>query len=504
MRYSDIAAGVGVGAVFFLAWRGVDVVPIFFLAGVIAVLFYYSNTRAGGKTSFAAFGGPAGKQPGIVFEDIGGQEMAKSELREALEFIRDPEGIRRLGIRPLKGILLAGPPGTGKTLLAKAAAHFTDSVFLAASGSEFVEMYVGVGAQRVRQLFRQARTMARRAKRISAVVFIDEIEVLGGKRGQNAGHLEYDQTLNELLVQMDGLSGDEDIRILLIAATNRADMLDPALLRPGRFDRQVRVDLPDKAGRLHILRLHTRNKPLAADADLETVAADTFGFSGAHLESLVNEAAIAAHRDGADQVTAAHLKGAIDKVILGEKLDRLPGADEKRRIAVHEAGHAVLGETCRPGSVASVNVAARGKALGYVRQTQADDQYLHTADEIKARMAVAIAGAVAEDILLDSRSTGAGSDFQQAAALARQLIHGGMSDLGIVSVEDLPRETLHHAITAILRDAEAQAYGILSGRKAVLERTVALLLDRESVGGDEFRALLAGEKGAFPDRENLV
>lgn len=491
MRNIQIAAGVGAGIVVFLAWRGVDVLPILFFAGIIAVLAYFGNARTGGKSSFAVMGDGAERQPAIVFDDIGGQEVAKNELREALDFIRDLEGIRRLGIRPLKGILLAGPPGTGKTLLAKAAARYTGSAFVAASGSEFVEMYVGVGAQRVRKLFKQARDLARRQGAASAVIFIDEIEVLGGKRGQNAGHLEYDQTLNELLVQMDGLSSDDAVRVLLIAATNRADMLDPALLRPGRFDRQVQVDLPDKAGRLQILALHTRNKPLAADVDLEAIAADTFGFSGAHLESLVNEAAIAARRDGADEVAAHHLRGAIDKVILGEKLDRLPGADEKHRIAVHEAGHALAGECLLPGSVASVNVTARGKALGYVRQTQEDDLYLHTADRLKAKIAVALAGAVAEDIVLGSRSTGAASDFQQAASLARQIVHGGMSDLGLVSPDDLPQGTLHMAVAALLRDIEAETHALLTARREALARAVAVLLDREAIGGDEFRALLA-------------
>ncbi len=491
MRYAPVAAGIGAGIVIYLAWRGADVLPILFFAGIIAVLAYYGNSKFGGKTSFAVMGGEGERQPPIVFEDIGGQEVAKNELREALEFIRDLDGIRRLGIRPLKGILLAGPPGTGKTLLAKAAARYTDSAFVAASGSEFVEMYVGVGAQRVRQLFKQARALARKQGKASAIVFIDEIEVLGGKRGQNAGHLEYDQTLNEMLVQMDGLATDDEVRVLLIAATNRADMLDPALLRPGRFDRQVQVDLPDKAGRLQILKLHTRNKPLAADADLEAVAADTFGFSGAHLESLVNEAAIAALRDGAQEVSARHLKGAIDKVILGEKLDRLPGPDEKRRIAVHEAGHALVGELRRPGSVASVNVAARGKALGYVRQTQADDLYLHTCDQLKDKIAVALAGAVAEDIILGNRSTGAGSDFPQAAALARQIVLGGMSDLGIVSPDDLPQGTLHMAIASLLRDVETETHALLAAHRPVLEQTTALLLDRESIAGEEFRALLA-------------
>jgi cell division protease FtsH len=493
MRRLEIAVGITAGLIVFLAWRGTDLLPVFFFAGLIGALAYLGNGRlSGGKKSFAVAGGSGG-EPAVLFDDIGGQEVAKNELREALEFIRDAEGIRRLGIRPLKGILLAGPPGTGKTLLAKAAARYTDSAFVAASGSEFVEMYVGVGAQRVRQLFKQARSLARRQGKASAIVFIDEIEVLGGKRGQNSGHLEYDQTLNELLVQMDGLATDDgEVRILLIAATNRADMLDPAILRPGRFDRQVRVDLPDKAGRRQIIGLHTRNKPLAADVDLDGIAAATFGFSGAHLESLANEAAILALRDGAKEVGEHHLRSAIDKVILGERLDRLPGPEEKRRIAVHEAGHAVAGETLQPGSVASVNVAARGKALGYVRHTEADDRYLHTADYIKGRIGVALAGAVAEEIVFGSRSTGAASDLEQAADLARQLVHGGMSDLGIISPVDLPKESLHRAVTGLLRDIEASTHGLLSKRLNALEATVDVLLDREAISGEEFRALLTG------------
>jgi len=491
MRYPEIAIGAVAGILLFLAWQGADITPILFFGGLIAALFYFGNGRMGGKTSFAVFSDPQDQRPTVLFDDIGGQEVAKNELREALEFIRNVEAIRTLGIRPLKGILLSGPPGTGKTLLAKAAAHFTDSIFIAASGSEFVEMYVGVGAQRVRQLFKQARSLAKKQHKGSAVVFIDEIEVLGGKRGQNSGHMEHDQTLNELLVQMDGLSTDDDIRILVIGATNRVDMLDPAILRPGRFDRQVPVDLPDKKGRLQILNLHTRNKPLASDVDLDQIAADTFGFSGAHLESLVNEAAIGALREGVSQVETRHLKSAVDKVILGEKLDRLPSVEEKSRIAIHEAGHAIVSETVQPGAVASVNVAARGKALGYVRQTQQDDLYLYTADYLKDKIAVALAGAIAEEMILGNRSTGASSDFQQAADLARQIVFGGMSELGIVSPDDLPKETLHTAVTSVLRDVEIKTQAIIFERREALEKAVEVLLERETIGGDEFRALLS-------------
>lgn len=488
-RYAMLA-GVASGIGLFLFWQGADIVPAVLFAGLMAAVVYFGKSRQGGGKSFAVVTAGKGRQAVTVFEDIGGQEVAKNELREALEFIRNAEGIRRLGIRPLKGILLNGPPGTGKTLLARAAAQYIDSAFVAASGSEFVEMYVGVGAQRVRQLFKQARALARKLDKNSAVVFIDEIEVLGGKRGQNSGHMEYDQTLNELLVHMDGLSADDPVRVLLIGATNRSDLLDPALLRPGRFDRQVRVDLPDKAGRLQILKLHSRNKPLAATVELEEIAAATFGFSGAHLESLVNEAAITALREGESEVDTGHLRGAIDKVIMGEKLDRLPVVEEKRRIAIHEAGHALIGELVLPESVASVNVAARGKALGYVRQTQQDDLYLHTADYLKARITVALAGAVAEEIVLGNRSTGASNDFKQAADMAKQIIFGGMSPLGIVSPEDLPQEILHAAITEVLRDAEGDVHRMLMAERDILDRTVTVLLDQESISGEEFRQII--------------
>ncbi|HLS89393.1 MAG TPA: AAA family ATPase, partial [Sphingobacteriaceae bacterium] len=245
----EVLLGAGAALLVFLGLNGVDVLPFLFLAALLAVLWFLVEGRGAGRR-FQVVGAPSaaeGPAP-VTFSDVGGQEVPKRELMEALEFLREAERVAQLGIRPLKGILLAGPPGTGKTLMAKAAAHYTDSVFLAASGSQFVEMYAGVGAQRVRQLFREARALARRQGKRSAMVFIDEIEVLGGRRGQHGSHLEYDQTLNQLLVEMDGLNADDPVRVLVIGATNRADLLDPALLRPGRFDRVVHVDLPDREG----------------------------------------------------------------------------------------------------------------------------------------------------------------------------------------------------------------------------------------------------------------
>ncbi|MBP2653066.1 MAG: ftsH 3 [Firmicutes bacterium] len=495
MRLLASGGGVLTGIIIYLIWQGVNLWPVLFIAGLAGMLIYFGNGRVGSK-SFAAFQNPKNQET-VAFDDIGGQDVAKNELVEALNFIANAEAIRELGIRPLKGLLLNGPPGTGKTLLAKAAAQFTNSAFVAASGSEFVEMYVGVGAKRVREIFKQARSLAKKQGKVSAVVFIDEIEVLGGKRGSNSGHLEYDQTLNELLVQMDGIADGDNIKMLVIGATNRADMLDPALLRPGRFDRQVRVDLPDKGGRLHILKLHTRNKPLAPEVSLEEIAAATFGFSGAHLESLVNEAAIMALREGKNKVKAEHLTCAIDKVIMGEKLDRLPGKEEKHRIAVHEAGHAIISEIFQPGSVASVNVSPRGKALGYVRQTPLDDMYLYTCDFLKARIAVALAGAIAEELILGNRSTGAASDFEQAADLARKIVHGGMSGIGIVSPADLPQESLHSAIVTIFKELENKVQAILSNHRPVLVHTVDILLEKESIDGEEFRSFINSDKSAI-------
>ena len=488
MKNIEIIIGAGLGILLFLMLQGVDILPIVFLAGIVGTVFYFNFSKQRGKTS--NFASEERNTCTISFDDIGGQEVAKNELIEALDFMKNDEQLQLLGIRPLKGILLSGPPGTGKTLLAKAAAQFTNSVFLSTSGSEFVEMYVGVGAQRVRKLFDQAKETAKKLKKSSAVIFIDEIEVLGGARGKNHGNQEHDQTLNELLVQMDGISSEGEIKVLIIGATNRADMLDSALLRPGRFDRQVKVDLPDKKGRLHILKLHTRNKPIASDVSIGTLAKDTFGFSGAQLESVTNEAAILAMRDASENITSSHFRSAIEKVMMGEKLDRLPSKEEKYRIAVHESGHALISELRLPDSVASVNVASRSNALGYVRQTQENDMYLYTCDYLKSRIAVALAGVLAEELILNNRSTGGSSDFKHASDMAKQIIYSGMSDLGIISVEDIPKDQLHSAITSILREVENDTRDLLSGHKRLLKQVVELLLDKETISGDELRFLL--------------
>lgn len=485
MKHKEIIAGAAAGALLFLVLQGVDILPMVFIIGLIGMLFYYNFGKQ--PNNGANFASANRNICTISFDDIGGQEVAKNELCEALEFMKDNEQLKLLGIRPLKGILLSGPPGTGKTLLAKAAAQFTNSVFLSVSGSEFVEMYVGVGAQRVRKLFEQAKKTAKYLKKSSAVIFIDEIEVLGGARGQNNGHQEHDQTLNELLVQMDGISAVEEIKILIIGATNRVDMLDSALLRPGRFDRLVKVDLPDKKGRMHILRLHVRNKPLASDVCIDALAKDTFGFSGAQLESVANEAAILAMRENSDKIDSNHFRSAIEKVMMGEKLDRLPSKEEKHRITVHESGHALIGELRIPGSVASVNVASRSNALGYVRQTQEDDMYLYTYDYMKSRISVALAGVLAEELIFGNRSTGGSGDFKHASDMAKQIIYNGMSELGIISAEDIPKDQLHSAIMKILKKVENDTRELLLNHKIDLMRIVELLQDKETISGEELR-----------------
>ena len=491
----EIGIGLGLATVIFLGVQGINVLPVLFFAGMAYVLLNMIEAKSGGggladklksKKSYTSV-------PKVTFDDIGGQESAKKELMEALDFVKDASKVKDLGIRPLKGILLSGPPGTGKTLMAKAAAHLTGSVFLSASGSEFIEMYAGVGAKRVRQLFKKARDQARDTDSNSAIIFIDEIEVMCGKRGQNSSHMEYDQTLNQLLVEMDGLSIDDEVRVLVIGATNRADILDPAIQRPGRFDRIVKVDLPAKEGRKHILNIHTHNKPMADDVDLEQIARQTFRFSGAHLESLANEAAIMAWREGKKVIEAKHFREAIDKVMMGEKLDRKPDEETLRRIATHETGHALISEALNPGSVSNITITSRGKALGYVRHNPKDDQYLHTQENLEEQIAVLIAGAVAEELVLGNRSTGAQNDFQKATKMAKQIIFSGMTGLGVVSEKDLPANLRHKEMSRIFKAQEERVKAILEENQENIDIITQRLLKEEHFSGEELRKMITKE-----------
>lgn len=484
----ELIAGSVLGIISFLIYLGYDISPLIVLSGFGAALYFLSKKKGLLKVNTYK---KIIQEKKFRFEDIGGQEVAKQELKEALEFLIKSEQVDQMGIRPLKGILLTGPPGTGKTLLARAAAGYSDAVYLATSGSEFIEMYAGVGAQRVRGLFQSAREMARKQKKNRAVIFIDEIDVLGGKRGKNTSHLEYDQTLNQLLVEMDGLTREEDIQILLIAATNRPDLLDNALLRPGRFDRQVKVDLPDREGREAILKLHCINKPLASDVDIEEIAAGTFGFSGAHLESLANEAAILALRDKKPQICQGHLREAVDKVILGEKLGNQANPETLHRVAVHEAGHALMSEFLNPGSVDQVTVTSRGNALGYVRHNQLEEQQLYTKSYLDKQIMILLAGAVSEELYLGEKSTGAANDFQQALNLAEKIVSSGLSRLGVVSPEMVPKLELYKVCNEIMHFLEKKTAEILTERREPLIKLVMILKENEKINGNELRAAMA-------------
>jgi cell division protease FtsH len=475
----------------FLVYLGVNIIPVLLMGAIVTSLLYMIRVRGGGSFGIQSGQGKAKKTPSyMTFDDIGGQERAKNELKEALDFLIHHEEIRKFGIRPLKGILLAGPPGTGKTLLAKAAAHYTNSVFVSASGSEFVEMYVGVGASRVRDLFKDARGRAAKEGKESAIVFIDEIDVIGGKR-DGGQHREYDQTLNQLLTEMDGIHTTESPRVLIVAATNRKEMLDSALLRPGRFDRHIEVDLPDKKGRQHILNIHASNKPLAPKASIERVAEETFGFSGAQLESVLNEAAIYAMRDHMTEIEQSHLSLAIDKVMMGEKTDREATKEERERVALHELGHAIVAELVRPGSVSQVSLSPRGQALGYVRHNPQNDQYLYTKEYLESQIMIALGGAAAEEIFYGCRSTGSRNDFEQTLNLVGTMIDSGLTQLGIVDRRMVTKEEYMRENSRILDELTERTREQLNQHRRVFEQSLDILIHEEVLSGDRFRELLS-------------
>jgi ATP-dependent metalloprotease FtsH len=484
----EVLIGLIPSVIAFLLFMGVNVIP-FVLAGAIVFALIYA-TRMRNNMGFAADQRKRSQKPEfLTFDDIGGQERAKHELKEALDFLIHQDEVKKFGIRPLKGILLTGPPGTGKTLMAKAAAHYTNSVFVSATGSEFVEMYVGVGASRIRDLFKDARQKAAKENKSSAIIFIDEIDVIGGKR-DGGQHREYDQTLNQLLTEMDGMHTSDNPRILVMAATNRKEMLDSALLRPGRFDRHIQVDLPDKKGRLHVLRIHAKNKPIADTVSLDHVASETFGFSGAQLESVMNEAAIYAMRDGEALIGQKHLSMAIDKVMMGEKTDREATAEERKRVALHELGHAIVAETMNPGSVSMVSLSPRGQALGYVRHNPQRDQYLYTKEELEAQIMIALGGAVAEEMFYGCRSTGSRNDFEQALHLVRTMIDSGLTSLGIVDRQIVLKEELMKVNAEIMEQLQQKTRELLEQYREVFERSLDILISEEVLSGEQFRNLM--------------
>lgn len=473
----------------YLLFEGYNVLPLLFLALMLTFVAILLSKQGAFTERISLRKGREIKETGVSFEDIGGLDRVKEELKEALDFLKEDHRARQLGIRPLKGILLSGPPGTGKTLLAKAAATYAQASFVAASGSEFVEMYVGVGASRIRSLFEEAKRLAKAKGLSRAVIFIDEIDAIGGKRHGHQ-YKEYDQTLNQLLTEMDGINPQEPIRLLLIAATNRVDMLDPALLRPGRFDRHITVDLPDRKARQHILKLHFEDKPVDDGIDWDELAKETYGFSGAQLESLANEAAIYALRQGDTVITKKHIAQALDKVLLGEQTDRTATEDEKRRVAYHELGHAICAEVLRPFSVSQVVLLPRGSALGYVRQTPPKERYLYTKSYLEEQIMICLAGAVAEEIYFGEWSTGAKSDFDQALQSAETMIESGLSGLGIVDKRYISNEQIQKEQKAILDQLLKKTKELLLAYSETFRQAVDSLMEKEQLSGEEFRHIL--------------
>jgi len=478
----------------------------------IGVWVFFMRQMQGGGAKALSFGKARArliseKQNKITFQDVAGVEEAKEELREIIEFLKDPPKFQKLGGKIPKGVLLVGPPGTGKTLLAKAIAGEANVPFFSISGSDFVEMFVGVGASRVRDLFDQGK------KHAPCIIFMDEIDAVGRHRGAGlgGGHDEREQTLNQLLVEMDGFETNEGV--ILIAATNRPDVLDPALLRPGRFDRQVVVARPDVKGREEILKVHTRRVPLAAKVELKVLARGTPGFSGADLANLVNEAALLGARQDKKAVEMIDFENAKDKVLMGvERRSMIISDAEKRTIAYHEAGHALVADFL-PGAdpIHKVTIIPRGRALGLTQQLPTDDKYNYSREYLIDRITILLGGRAAEEIVFQQQTTGAGDDLEKATEMARKMVcEWGMSDkmgpLTFGKVEEhiflgreISRPKDYSEDTAVLIDSEikrivtdcaARARQVIDSNLAKLHALAQALLERESLDGEEIARIL--------------
>jgi len=495
----------------------VQMLPSLFLI-VIFIIFWYifmQQAQGGGGSKVMSFGKSRArmitdKDKRVTFNDVAGADEEKEELQEIVEFLKYPKKFLELGARIPKGVLLVGPPGTGKTLLAKAVAGEAGVPFFSISGSDFVEMFVGVGAARVRDLFDQAK------KNAPCIVFIDEIDAVGRQRGAGlgGGHDEREQTLNQLLVEMDGFSVNEGI--IVIAATNRPDILDPALLRPGRFDRHITVGIPDIKGREEILKIHSRNKPLAPDVSLQVLARRTPGFTGADLENLMNEAALLAARRGLKQITMAELEEAITRVIAGpEKRSRIMSEKDKKLVAYHEAGHAVVAKLLpNTPPVHEVTIIPRGRAGGYTMLLPEEDKYYMSKSEMMDEIVHLLGGRVAESLVLNDISTGAQNDIERATNSARKMVtEYGMSErlgpmtFGTKSEEvflgrDLGRTRnyseevaaeIDREIKRIIEEAYKRAESLLRGNIEKLHRVAKALIEKEKLNGEEFEKVFNGE-----------
>jgi cell division protease FtsH len=478
--------------------------------------FLFRSMQAGGAKAFSFGKSKAklltGDTPKVTFDDVAGADEAKVELQEIIEFLKDPQKFTKLGGRLPKGALLVGPPGTGKTLLARAVAGEAGRPFFSMSGSDFVEMFVGVGASRVRDLFEQGKAHA------PCIIFIDEIDAVGRHRGAGlgGGHDEREQTLNQLLVEMDGFESNEGV--ILIAATNRPDVLDPALMRPGRFDRQIVVDLPDLRGREGILRVHIRNKPMAEDVDVTTLARGTPGMAGADLANLVNEGALLAARRNHEKVYMADLEDAKDKVMMGAERKSMVMKDEERKLtAYHEGGHAICAVKVKGNDpLHKVTIVPRGRTLGVAWTLPEDDRVSVTREQLEANLVKAYGGRVAEELVFgrDRVTTGAASDIQQATGLARRYVsQWGLSDeIGPILVGDNEQELflgrelqtrrevsertaqlVDSEVSRVIKEAYARATAVLQENMDLLHTVAAALLDRETLTGDEVAALSRGE-----------
>jgi len=490
---------------------------------LILVMLYFFSQMQGGNSKIMSFGKAKAKrmtrdQPRITFKDVAGADEAIEELEELKDFLANPGKFQALGAKIPKGVLLVGPPGTGKTLLARAVAGEAAVPFFSISGSDFVEMFVGVGASRVRDLFEQAKAAS------PCIIFMDEIDAVGRQRGAGlgGGHDEREQTLNQLLVEMDGF--DIKDNVILIAATNRPDILDPALLRPGRFDRQVVVDRPDRKGREGILKIHIRGKPVADDVDLEVLARRTPGFTGADLANLVNEAALLAARHGKKTVDMKELDEAIERVISGpERKSRLISDEEKKVIAYHESGHALVGHVLpTTDPIHKISVIARGQALGYTLALPAEDRFLTSRQQMLDNLAMLLGGRVAEEVAIGDITTGGSNDIERATKTAKQMVmRYGMSEkLGPQTFGDAKHEVflgrdfsanadysqeiayeIDKEVRRLIDEAFDTAHRILTDRREQLDRMAEVLIERETVDKDELEALLENRWDEYLEQE---
>ena len=503
-------------------WTNV-IVTVLPTIAIIAVMVYFMRQTLGSNSRAMQFGKTNAKtseatRPKVKFKDVAGIDEAVEELEEVRDFLADPDRYRKLGAKIPRGVLLVGPPGTGKTLLAKAVAGEAGVPFFSISGSDFVEMFVGVGASRVRDLFKEAKAQA------PSIIFIDEIDAVGRQRGAGlgGGHDEREQTLNQLLVEMDGFEDNESV--ILIAATNRPDILDPALLRPGRFDRQVTVDRPDVKGREQILRVHAENKPFKDDVRFDKLAKLTVGFTGADLANLLNEAALLTARRHHSFISMEEVEESMERVIAGpKKKGRVMTERERATIAYHESGHALVGHVLdNSDPVHKISIISRGQALGYTLQLPTEDHYLKTKNEMLDELAVFLGGRVAEELMCDDVTSGASNDLERATKMAREMVTRlGMSEVLGTQVfgeaqhqvflgrdyadhqdySEKTAERIDEEVQRIMREAHARAEKILSERHDQLDLMAKVLLERETVEGEAVEALLDNEWDAYLERE---